>query len=186
MLRFLTLIIFVGIVGGCDHSDMTAFSDFFMMEPVRETTVTPAPAATTATAAPITALSPAPVVPKIIDKNLSIEFKPVKDLSYTVLQDIAARYATDAKSPLYLYILYNPDHDRARLSAFNRLSILKGQLAKLGIQNIETGLREFPITQSQGAILYHTKDTVLSEDKIMTILAEHAKLVTARPADGSL
>ena len=82
---------------------------------------------------------------------------PAKDITYERLMTLSTAYLNNGQSPLYVVFGYDPNQKNARLSAHNRASIVKGQLAKLDVKNAVVST--VPVIGSNG-------DAVLSYDTL--------------------
>lgn len=84
----------------------------------------------------------------VLEEERYIDKKPTRDINYNYLMGLSKDYDRYGDSPVYIVLSYNPDIRNAKLSAFNKSNILKGQLAKLGMKNAV--VKTMPIIGSNG------------------------------------
>ena len=82
---------------------------------------------------------------------------PANDITYDHLMNLSDAYLREGQSPLYVVFGYDPNQKNAKLSAYNRSNIVRGQLAKLDIRNAV--VTTVPVIGSNG-------DAVISYDKL--------------------
>jgi len=90
------------------------------------------------------------VTPRKITLNEEhyIDKKQGSDITYNYLMGLSNDYDHHGNSPLYVVLGYNPDNRSSKLKATNQSSILKGQLAKLGMR--DAVIKTMPIQNSDG------------------------------------
>jgi len=81
---------------------------------------------------------------RFVDKQSS------SDVTYDYLMGLSNDYDHHGSSPIYVVMGYDPDKRNAKLSAMNKRSVLKGQMAKLGMKNAV--IKTMPIVGSDGEI----------------------------------
>lgn len=95
--------------------------------------------------------------PITINEERYIDKKQAKDVTYNYLMALSHDYDRHGNSPIYVVLGYNPNHRNAKLKATNQSSILKGQMAKLGMRNAV--IKTMPIADSDG-------EAVIAYDRI--------------------
>jgi len=89
--------------------------------------------------------------PIVIEETRFVEKMSTNDVDYNYLMNLSDDYDHHGSSPLYAVIAYNPDEKNGKLEAFNKSSILKGQLAKLGMR--DAVVKTMPINGSENEIV---------------------------------
>lgn len=104
----------------------------------------------------------------VIEETRFIDKKPIKDVTYDYLMGLSQDYDRHGDSPLYIALGYNPDHKNAKLGAYNKSNILKGQLAKLGMKNAV--VKTVPIMGSEGeAVIGYDRITAKGPENCGTV-----------------
>lgn len=86
-----------------------------------------------------------------IETTRFVEKLSTKDVNYNYLMNLSDDYDRHGDSPIYAVIAYDPDLPNAKLSAFNRSSMLKGQMAKLGMKNAV--IQTLPVIGTSGEMV---------------------------------
>lgn len=92
-----------------------------------------------------------------IVENRHIETLPAREITYNRLIALSEDYANNGDSPLYVVFGYDPNKSGAKLAAFNRSNIVRGQLGKLEVHNAV--VKTTPIVGSNG-------DAVIAYDRL--------------------
>lgn len=86
-----------------------------------------------------------------IEEKRFVEKKPASDVTYDYLLGLSDDYDHHGSSPVYIVMGYDPDKRNSKLSTTNKRSILKGQLAKLGMR--DAVIKTIPIVGSDGDVV---------------------------------
>ena len=86
-----------------------------------------------------------------LDEKRFVERKQSDEVTYDYLMALSNDYDHHGSSPIYIVMGYDPDKRSAKLSTRNKSSVLKGQLAKLGMKNAV--IKTMPIVGSDGEVV---------------------------------
>ena len=86
-----------------------------------------------------------------IQTSRFVEKKPANDVNFEYLNFVAADYKRHGSSPVYIVLPYDPDAKNGKLTAFNKSNVIKGQMAKLGVQ--DAVIKTLPISGSADEVV---------------------------------
>ena len=89
--------------------------------------------------------------PIVIEEKRFVQKLPTQNVTHDYLVNLSNDYERTGSSPIYMVLAYDPDKRNGKLESFTKSSILKGQLAKLGITN--TVIKTMPVTGSPGEVV---------------------------------
>lgn len=89
--------------------------------------------------------------PITVETTRFVEKKPAKDVDYSYLSSMVYDYQRHGSSQIYTLLTYNPDAKDAKLTAFNKSNVIKGQLAKLGVK--DAVVKTMPVANASGDVI---------------------------------
>jgi len=80
-----------------------------------------------------------------------VDKKTMAQVTPDYIGGLAQDYNYHGGSPIYMVVAYDPEARNAKLSAYNKSNILRGQMAKIGLTN--TVVKTMPVAHAKGNVV---------------------------------